>query len=249
MGSSAYVNPPLATAVSPGAESVEHFNAVEQVINAANLTLRDKLDYETLTLLGGDGADYSQFFDDFDSLVYVSGTYPDSTVLVKPSWGSMAPSFYVGTNGPSAVKFFGSGRTDLFNYGFMWSLATQKFRFSSRVKWATNGGSIGGASLFLNGVTAGFGFGLREGGDRTHIAYWTQAGGSAVNLFSLDNNWHQVDVISVGDGNIKIRFDGGSWIVVPFAYLPSQSVELDLRSYDNDNMTIDWIYCLSQRPL
>jgi hypothetical protein len=233
--------------------------------NRVNLSLKDKLDYETVQLLGGDGADYTTFFEDFDKQVWVSGTFPSTDVIMRPNWGYLyaiaGNSGKVGYTTKSCFRWESPTYTTLYQYGILSTITAQKFRISLRGAWSNPGGGsygTGAAYATINTANANFGVGITDGWtghtDRVVFGYGTEAEGSwsaghLVDLFAAEANvFHQVDIVSLMDGNLRVSADGGADTVIPWAHAVTSTPQLDLRCVSKAVMELDHIYVSQQRP-
>lgn len=222
---------------------------------SAYLSTKDRLDYESLELLGGDGSDYTTFFDDFEQLAIVgTTTYPTTSSYWRPQWGYLvnAGTGVVGradANGPSGFSV-GSLLTQIY---VMNGLSSHKWSLSWRGKITKGTSSSDGSVVHLNHVTGQLGFGIQAGSLTTlkfgNGTLWGWAAPNVVTLATVDADIHQVDMICLGDEVVKCRLDYGSWASLSVPDSPGTACELCLQNSNDHNLWSDWIYLRTAREI
>lgn len=216
------------------------------------VSLKEYLDKETLELLGGTATEWgTSIFDDFDQIAH------DSSYVRTPGWGyaaaadtflasphsvirvAAAKSWSIGDNSA------GFGPVGVSPLGHIWRLSTKArcdtgaYGAHSGIYWTTTAHTYGYISL------------TADGGTNWRLVYGRQDYDTGTVQLANDGIAYCTrDVLSPGDGTLRVRINGGAWATVNDAYTAAiaaltttGSATLNIATpAGTKGLDLDWFY-------
>jgi len=181
---------------------------------AGSVSLRDQLDAETMSLLGGASSEWrTSMFDDFD----MPGSEADTPTHNKPTWGNHSAATGIWKDSPCscATLATGGGWSILANSFLPVGIANilgYQWRMSIR---ASQGATGTGGLVFFSQAPSGYPILslLGSGSGSWTMKYGISAGQqNTITLGANDGaSLYEMSVASPGDGTLLWRFNNGAW--------------------------------------
>lgn len=227
-----------------------HYPLLASDLSLANLTNHDKIRFEAISVLGGDGSLYTDFFDDFDQMVS-SGSGVPSNSNSRPNWGFMqaGTASAIGNEGVQTQSYFAVKDGTSGNW-CKWRVLPQTQPIGQQKWYFTVKGLIfpaagaGDAYVQLNNGASTVSIGIKHSIHATNVLLFDANSEAYVVLLASSSTVPiQVDAYCLTDSVLHYRVNMGNWQTMAYnlGLSPPVPCQLDIAQTVNNTVSLDWV--------